>query len=464
MKKLSFLICFVFAILLAGCAGSEGQALEAGTTTQTPAPAVTSTPAPRSPTPSSTSAWRIVTATTAPTLSREAQVTPQCLEFASTMPDDAKAEGVVLLEKWVGGYGLERTLLDMFTWQDIPVQPDEKHDYESLVVSPNRRQMTYLTFLESDGIAKFQELVIADAFGKQLKNMPWKIKWTDIVDWIDDQQIMIRMVAMENGEISYGYPGPRLVIDTVNGEQRTLEPDLLPGWEEWIDATYEYVELPFWGGQRGVVYDPSLTRVIYPIINEEDTDRYTYALWDVSQQKPVTTLDSIVNFSVKENYYPRPDWSPDSSQFVLVGGMIDVDTGDVVGNELFRVTRDGQIEQITHVGEFASVWASSHSWSPDGRYIALLLHLNDEASYDARLAVLDTETMNLTDYCFTVRVKFSSTKTPALVWSPDGTQLLLENKFIGDRSQVIWVDLENGTAARLINDEYVAGWMLAPGE
>jgi hypothetical protein len=86
---------------------------------------------------------------------------------------------------------------------------------------------------------------------------------------------------------------------------------------------------------------------------------------------------------------------------------------------------------------------------------------NDGASYDARLAVLDTETMDLMDYCFTVRVKYSSTKTPAIVWSPDGTQLLLENKYIGDRSQVIWVDLENGVAARLINDEYIAGWMAA---
>jgi hypothetical protein len=373
MKKLSFLICFVFAILLAGCAGSEGEALEVAMDTQTTAPAATSTPVPPSPTPSSTNAWRIVTATTAPTLPHEAQVTPQCLEFASTMPDDAKSKGVVLLEKWIGEYGLERTLLDMSTWQEIPVPPDEKHDLDSLVVTPNRKKMTYLTFLESNGIAKFQELIIADAYGKQLKSIPWEGKWFRVVDWVDDEQIMIRKHAMEDGEFLYGYPGPRLLIDLLSDEQRTLEPDLLHGLKEWIDATHEYVQLPFWDGWMGVVYDPSLTRVIYPNLNEEDADRYTYALWDVSQQKPVTTLDSIINFNVKENYYPKPDWSPDGSQFVLVGGVIDADTGDVVGSELFRVTRDGQIEQVTHVGDFASVWASSHSWSPDGRYIALLL-------------------------------------------------------------------------------------------
>lgn len=228
----------------------------------------------------------------------------------------------------------------------------------------------------------------------------------------------------------------------------------------------------WWRGWESPVYDPSRTVAMYPRIINEDSKLITYDLWDVSQQKLVTSLDSIINVNIAGDYYPVPDWSPDGSQFTIVGGVEEMDTGEITGRELFRVTRDGQVEQLTQLSSYANVWATSHSWSPDGRYIALYINSVDVSEDEAHLAVLDTETLTLTDYCVKAHyydesfgddtVRYYS---PAPIWSSDGTQLLVVDRFLFYWNTVTWVDLEHRIAAQLIDDDrIVGGWMLAPGE
>ena len=475
MKKLSFLICFVFAILLAGCAGSEGQALEAVAATQMPAPAVTSTPAPRSPTPSSTpKPGRVVTSTVSPTLTPfppEARVTAQCLDIARRVPDDAVSNGIVVLTDW-GGFYTEECVdaysVDMITWKrtQIGVQ-DAIQAY--FYVSPGRDFFAYrywsLEEFRNGSIHRY--LVISDVNGKTLKTIPWGNNWFDLIGWLDDQRLLF-MLSRPDLDLSIPRkPFDQLVFNPFSGERWLLRPDLLPEWDGGLAASFESSVGAGWIKWLGAVYDPTLTLVVYPRLIDLETGNYTYGLWNIPEQRLASELESVINGFADTNYYPRPDWYLDGSKFAVVGGVADPNSGDVVGRELFRVTKDGQVGQLTHLGDSAYVWASSHSWSPDGRYIALYLSPVDGSTEKARLAVLDTETLELVDYCVTVHAQdegFFREQSPAPIWSPDGKQLLVVDQLSIYYRQVIWVDLEHGVAALLADDRGAAGWMLAPEE
>jgi len=100
-------------------------------------------------------------------------------------------------------------------------------------------------------------------------------------------------------------------------------------------------------------------------------------------------------------------------------------------------------------------------WSPSGRYVALEL-LGAKASdgyYNDRLAILDVQTKKITDYCVEFR---SSAGDPSLIWSPDETQILLNDKYITGHWRVILVDLTKGTAFPIAEDMIATGWMKSP--
>jgi hypothetical protein len=477
VKRILFLVCCIAVfILLAGCAGSEGEALEVGTATQTPTSAATSTPAPPSPTPSSTNAWRIVTSTITPTLTpfpSEVQLTFSCLEVERKMPDDANVSGVVAMKRWDFQYSdHEIFLFDISTGEDLLLTlPDEAKSF--IEVSPNRKYGAYFrAFYDAEYNLTGQQLFIIDGKGQRLKSIPWNENWTTAISWFDENHLVIELPAVEEEVGVFWKPKSLILFDPFSGEEWFLDPDTLPGWGDWLTAAEEFSGLMWWRGWESVEYDPSRTLAMYPRILTEDSDRFTYDLWDVSQQQLVASLDSIISINIGGAYYPRPDWSPDGSQFAIVGGIENMDTGEMTGRELFLVTRDGQVEQLTQLSSYANVWATSHSWSPDGRNIALYINSVDIPDDEAHLAVLDTETLTLTDYCVKVHaydepfgddtVRYYS---PAPIWSPDGKQLLVVDRYAFYWNIVTWVDLEQGIAAQLIDDDrIVGGWMSAPEE
>ena len=389
------------------------------------------------------------------------------------MPDDANASGVIVLEKYDIHYGNnEIFLIDMSTGEDILLTlPEEKIGF--LEISPNRKYGAYSSaFYDVDGRIVERQLFITDAEGQRLKNIPWEDNWSTAIYWFDDNHLMIGSVTSEEEVEVFWKSRSWIILDPFSGEEWLLDPDTISGWGDWVAAAEEFTELFAWRGWKSVAYDPSRTLVMYPRIINEDGELITYDLWDVSQQQLIASLDSIINVNIAGDYCPVPDWSPDGSQFAIVGGVEDMDTGEMTGRELFRVTKDGHVEQLTQLGGYAKVWPTSHSWSPDGRYIALYINSVDIPDDEAHLAVLDTETLTLTDYCMKVHAYDESFgddtmryQSPAPIWSPDGTQLLVVDRFLFYWNTVTWVDLEQGIVAQLIDDErIVGGWMLAPEE
>ncbi len=462
-------MCCVFIILIAGCEIHTTPSSTAISETQVPASSATFTPTPNI----SLNPENFMTPTIAssPTLfSPEAKVVTHCLNIERKMPVDAVSSGMVILTKWGMFYtedSVEAYSVNMLTGQRSQITVEEEIR-ANFFVSPGRNFYAYrywlLEDLETGKINR--KLAISDASGKVLRSIPWEKNWFGLIGWLDNQRLLIELTSANEDLMTLIKPSRQLVLDAFSGERRYLGLELLP--PEWNGELvfHDWPVVTGWTDWLGAVYDPSLSMVVYPSIIEENTGRYTYNLWHVTEKRHVGNLEPIISGYAGTNYYPRPDWSPVGSNFAIVGGVVNTDSGDVTGRELFLVSRNGLIEQITHLGDSTYIWASSHSWSPDGRYIALYLIPVDGSNDGARLAVLDTETKILTDFCVVVHAQDDGLDRwpSAPIWSPDGKQLLLVDQYSVYYSQVIWVDIENGIAAQLADDSTAAGWMLLPSE
>jgi hypothetical protein len=150
-----------------------------------------------------------------------------------------------------------------------------------------------------------------------------------------------------------------------------------------------------------------------------------------------------------------PVWSSDGSFFVISGQVL-MPNGQVEF-ELYRVNRDGKIDQLTHLSAIGILKGVIYSLSPYGQKIAMYL----DTWYDtkeSRVAILDMKTHEITDYCIPIRG--IPDQTP--VWSPDSVQFLVTDQHNVDHRSVILVDITKGLAVKIADDMEPVGWMLNP--
>jgi Tol biopolymer transport system component len=105
------------------------------------------------------------------------------------------------------------------------------------------------------------------------------------------------------------------------------------------------------------------------------------------------------------------------------------------------------------------------SWSPDSQKIAFWLDLRtDEELVEQRLVVLDIITSVLTDYCRQgdqIQIAPGTLDyTPAPVWSPDGSALLIENREDENRSKLVIIDLNQYVSYQIGEDLYPYDWLI----
>ena len=389
----------------------------------------------------------------------ETRLHAQCLDIESTPISEIGSSGILVLENRAsldeGHYKPGTFQLNMRSGQLTEItEPDENQiDH---VVSPNRSLLAYENVIfNSEGKVTKEELVVADAIGNRLKIIPWEEDWRQTPIWSDNEHVVINL-SLPNEENSDQKPLPMLVLNPFTNERRVIKPDF-SGFPVTSSA-----DLPYWEGRWGAIYDPTLTYVVYPRIIESNDEMYTYAVWDISQRRLVTTLDEIFSSFLLTGNFPIPKWSPDGSRFVFQGFN---PTADPVNIELYEVNRDGQTKQLTQLAPAAYVWESSFSWSPDGRYIAMFLGSQLSAPHEkARVAVLDTLTLNVIDYCVSVTFLGDGYGGGPLVpiWSPDGHQFVITDWYEKDHRRVILVDIEKNSAAKITDDMEPVGWMVAP--
>ena len=387
-----------------------------------------------------------------PVVGTDSKLVEQCLDVAPALSDTFPYNGLLVLKERVSGNDKPYvTTLDMDTGKATAISLDRENQIGH-VVSPDQTLMAYTSILfdEQKNIIK-EELVIADANGTRLKSMPWGETWHSIAAWLNDTQLAISLVLSPE-QNSGQKPAALLVLDPFTGEQKLLDPDL-PGYIHEPDMV-----VPYWGGWLGTVYDFTGSLAVYPAYFGTDSDKFTYAVWDASKGQMVVSLERVfAPYLGFNDIFPQPRWSPDNSQFVF-NGLVNTDNG--VASELYRVSRDGQIEQLTELSPTAYVLDSGYGWSPDGRFIALLLITREVFGSKALVALLDTVTLQVTNYCLTI--SYGSALLSPPIWSPDGRQFLVTDWYDEGHQRIILIDIEKNIAAQIAEDMELIGWMVKP--
>lgn len=449
MKKRAIVI-LITVVLMAGCqpvATTETEIRPTNTTISSTQPSSmltatgvsteTDTPSP------------VATETVIPTSTHiypaDTQLASQCLTVAEELSDSMASAGVIVLanrelaENGRSKPGIQ--LIDMSAGSAVSLDALTG----TLIVSPDKRQMAYLssTVDEADNVVA-QELVVADSTGEVQENIPWEENWNNFLGWTADNRLLIEY---READWDLSIPSWHLVLDPVIGEEQLLRPEF---------PNYIQNVVPHWDGWGGVVYDPTLTRAIYPRMLEDDELQFAYALWDLISMDLVTSLENIwpnEAFSDVIEGSDTPQWADDGTQFAYVGLTVGP------AYELFQVNRDGEIDQLTNLSEVAGLQGATFSWSPDKENIALILNIwTGTPQDDPTVVVLNTQTQRVIDLCIPIRGLIKSTP----IWSPEGSQFLIVDRYEDNHQRVILVDIFEGFAAQIAEDAEPMGWMVAP--
>jgi Tol biopolymer transport system component len=156
----------------------------------------------------------------------------------------------------------------------------------------------------------------------------------------------------------------------------------------------------------------------------------------------------------------------DGSQAAIVGTTVVGEHSGDIGDDIFVISREGQMSQLTYLAKHYGLGFNiySLSWSPDSRYIAFWMWYPGVISNNWVLAVLDTSTKKVTDYCISTdpyarggQSYFGNVKAP--LWSPDGKQIIVEHR-IKDSGYVVLLDIRQITAFQVAQNMVPLAWMM----
>lgn len=276
-------------------------------------------------------------------------------------------------------------------------------------------------------------------------------------NWISDEYI--RHFELIDGEYR-----PH-VINIRTGESLRLHMDF-PGMENGTGWKAENVALYLYGGGKlaYVLYDPSLSRVVYPKKGS------FISLYNVPEDRE----QAAINMEGSD-----PIWSPDGQYFTFKGYKQNKPV------EIYIISRDGdQFMPLTYLSQhYSQLLFGSYSWSPDSRKIAFWVRKIHKYGEFETLFVFDLTTMRIRDTCIKgiggIGSIFETGLTPLAgpglsgsplgkdfilagkpIWSPDSNKIILA-QFDEENQQVIdlLVDLERGIAYPIATGLEPMGWM-----
>lgn len=380
-----------------------------------------------------------VTPTFTPTAPPEVQIKVQCPDLLPALPVEANAIGFLVLTDGAayGGSGFAGTyFLNLETGNRITLPEKEvsNHQY-GFVVSPNQKWLAY----EED-----ERYVISTVDGQPRWDIPREYTWLWLIGWQDNEHIWIEK---RNNRDDPPDEHVRVLLDVINQEQ-----------QEFPINQYPYI---YYMEGGFLLYDPTLTLATYT--------KYTgteggLSLWDIQAEQEVA-------FFEETTFFYEPAWSSDGQSlavaFTLSAGTPIPAELQIHGNDIYRVDREGRATRLTYLSDYYSKSEIGRvAWSPDNRYIAFELNVEpisypEYADIDARgprLAVLDTHTQQVTNYCIPLGVNGSK-----LIWSPDSRQIIVQNQNVSNaKVYVLWIDIEAGVAAKIAEDVFPVGWMVEP--
>jgi hypothetical protein len=344
-----------------------------------------------------------------------------------------KSNGLLVLD------GDGTYLMDMDTIAMTPMnKPNEGLYY--FAASPRHNWIAYISNVSDD-------LVVAGADNKVINAMPWEDDWA-YVAWLNEEQLVIPLIQKDRMSEFSDF----LVLNPFTDERYVLRADYP---EMFYDEPWRIIE-----------YSPLLDSVVY--LQGDVIGPYYYTLWDIQNKTALAQLDA------NGDLHTFPRWSSDGRQFAM-SLSLSLKMGDFPSYEIFQVSREGKITQLTHLSDYYPwVYVGDLSWSPNNRYLAFWYShwSEDEEPYfstpgDRYLGMLDVQTGSITSYCIRgeLNAGLGSGIYSAPLWSPDGKQIVFRNQ-IGDDymfdSQTILLDIQENQAYLIAEAMEPVGWLNSP--
>jgi Tol biopolymer transport system component len=329
-------------------------------------------------------------------------------------------------------------------------------------ISPDRKYMLYEYEKLSGGDSDYR-LVIADfsgqiisEFDNRFPNDPYIANY---YNWQNNENI--RVVLFSESQESFRM-SPRIYNPFTGNykDLRTNFPDYVGkdlDWGlDWIALNTLHLE------GSNIVYDQSLTRVLYPKNNE------IVSLTDVKTNKELASVHL-------PNWGRLPKWSSDDKYLSIIGAA--KFSTNTASDEFFIVSRDGgEFKRLTYLSnslEQSSI--SNYAWSPDGKHIAFWLYSDSGDPHaegtQSELAILDVETGEITNLCIQGISAVTPLEGPVLfasiepIWSPDGKQIMISqwDPSHGESNKnynVLVINIASLTAVKIDENRQPTGWMI----
>jgi hypothetical protein len=300
-----------------------------------------------------------------------------------------------------------------------------------VLVSPNRNWIAYRISEGSPTIVKdidayrqnqkIHPFILEDREGVEFQGISDEIRLSYLVQWPNEDDLIIHRDVEGKDNI--------FAFNPFDGTMQTLLDD--------PDNMYLFG----WHYTWRLVYDPSLTLRFY--INYKN---------EIAVEN-MTTREVVGTFPVLGT---KPQWMPGGQIFLIPLPEPENNSWD-----LYSITISGEQRKLVNVASNQSGGKITFiEVSPNGKKVAFWTS-KDLYYGHLRLGVVDCVTLDTTIYNLTAAIIGSEihyVHEPQIVWSPDGTQLLVEGITI-EGQQVYLVDLQAGWAVKIAKDMSPIGWL-----
>jgi WD40 repeat protein len=319
---------------------------------------------------------------------------------------------------------------------------EENEEAVTYAVSPNGLWLAMKT-LDSD--THQPQLKIISLKDEETFSMPWQEGWIRIAYWLDNQHFFISTTPFDQYDL--------YLVNPFTNEKQLISYQS----EDMFNLEWP----PDWKGAGPVSYSPDLGYLVFASWRNENI---------LANVKTGKILLSTPYISFHQFPNKSPQWSPDGNSVLI---PIPLNSTDYMNDELLAININGSVTRLTNLSEvYELVSINRYSWSPDANNIAILYSASGTISGE-QLAILDLEEGVLSPYCIqadqtdwplrtNLHTYYDQVIYDGVVWSPDGSHLILENTKEGNKRTSYLIDLEKNIAYALFFDTnmQVVGWMV----